>query len=157
MQIEDIINERIEKKSLDLEQLMKIIPHREPMLLIDSIVDHEPGEWAVGYKSVKVDDTFLKGHFPGKPLLPGSLQIEALSQVCVLIMLTQNGCMNNAGILAEVKNARFFEPILPSYDIKFYAVKLRERMGIWKFTGLAKMGDITCMTADMTLTLANIE
>ena len=86
--LEEIIANRTEKNSLTTEQIADILPHRYPFALVDRILDHEPGVWAIGRKCVTMNEPFFQGHFPGKPIMPGVLIIEALAQTGAVAVLS---------------------------------------------------------------------
>ena len=111
--LEDILNSRTEKKSLNSEEIAQIIPHRYPFALVDRILDHEPGVWAVGRKCVSIDEPFFQGHFPGKPIMPGVLIIEALAQTGAVSMLCLPENKGKIALFGGIKNARFKKPVVP--------------------------------------------
>ena len=78
-----------EPKSMDIEQIMELLPHRYPFLLVDRITEYVPGEYVKGYKNLTFNEPFFQGHFPGCPIMPGVLQIEALAQVGAVALLTE--------------------------------------------------------------------
>jgi len=141
------------KRALNLNQLLHVIPHRDPILMIDDILDYEPGIWAIGHKHLTGEELFWKGHFPSKPIMPGTMQLEALSQVAVFTILSDRNDDNDIGIFAEAKEVRFYEMVPPGEDLFFYCILHKARMGIYKFSGFAEMRTYNkCLSAEMTLT-----
>lgn len=148
------LKNRSKKNYIDHNQLISVIPHRDPVLLVDDIIDYEAGKWAIGHRHLTGEEAFWKGHFPGKRMMPGTYQLEALSQVAVFVILSDKNCNKKTGIFAEAKDVRFYEMVLPGDDITLYCYMEKSRMGIYRFTGFGSLSsNKDCIFANMTLTL----
>lgn len=117
---------------LDIKQIQEIIPHRHPFLLIDCIEDYVPGEHAVGYKCVTYKEDFFAGHFPGQPVMPGVLIIEALAQVGAVAILSTDEHKGKTAFFGGVKNFRFKGMVKPGDKLKLETKIVRQKgpMGI---------------------------
>ena len=144
----------------DIQQIMDILPHRYPFLLVDRVLEWEYGKYAVGYKCVTVNDNFFPGHFPQRAIMPGVLQVEAMAQLAGIVMLDPE-----AGSESEEKNTFFFggvdgckwrKPVVPG-DVLMMRVdvtKFNPRFGICKVKARAFVGEDLVCEADLTLVLA---
>ncbi len=103
---------------LTIKEIQEIIPHRHPFLLIDYVEDYKPGEYAVGYKCVTYREDFFKGHFPGQPVMPGVLIIEALAQVGAVAILSQEEFKGKTAFFGGIKNCRFRGMVKPGDKLK---------------------------------------
>jgi len=132
---------RTEVLSKDVMEIMQMIPHRFPFLMIDRVVDIIPDVSAVGVKNVSINEPFFQGHFPRQPVLPGVLIIEAMAQTAaVFVVETMQGA--SAGKLVyfmSVDDARFRKPVFPGDVLKIHVSKLRNRRNVWKFRGEARV------------------
>lgn len=104
--------------SLDIKQIMDIIPHRYPMLLVDRVEEVEPGKRVVGYKNVTINEPFFQGHYPGNPVMPGVLIIEALAQLGGTAMLSMDEYKGKTPLFAGIKSAKFRKPVVPGDVLK---------------------------------------
>lgn len=100
-------------QSMDIEQIMNLLPHRYPFLLVDRISEYVPGQYVKGYKNLTFNEPFFQGHFPGIPIMPGVLQIEALAQLCGAMVLTMPENQNKLGVFAGIDKARFKRLVKP--------------------------------------------
>ena len=122
-----LIEEREEKKVLSAEEIAEILPHRYPFALVDRILDYEPGQWAIGRKCVSMDEPFFQGHFPGKPLMPGVLIIEALAQTGAVAMLSLPENKGRIAVFGGIKNARFKRPVVPGDVLTLETKMIRQK------------------------------
>ena len=134
----------MENKELTLKDIKKLIPHREPMLLIDKVKVVKHFESAIGEKKIKNNEHFFKGHFPNKPIMPGVLIIEALAQTAsVLVMHSLKMTSDNKLVyFMSLENAKFRKPVMPNSKLYLYVKKKQHRGLVWKFSGEAKVNNI---------------
>lgn len=133
--------------SLDIQEIMALLPHRYPFLLIDKVLDYTPGESLTAVKNVTMNEPVFTGHFPGMPIFPGVLILEALAQATGILgfkTVTERS-ENELYLFAAIDEARFKKPVLPG-DTMILEVKfLKERRKMWKFYGEAKVdGQVVC-------------
>jgi len=116
---------------LTATEIQQIIPHRYPMLLVDRILEIEPLKRAVGIKNVTIDEPFFAGHFPGKPVMPGVLLLEAMAQVGGVAMLYPEENRGKIAYFAGMDNVKFRRPVVPGDQVKTVAevMKVRGTMG----------------------------
>ncbi|WP_019674874.1 3-hydroxyacyl-ACP dehydratase FabZ [Arsukibacterium perlucidum] len=133
--------------SLQVQEIMALLPHRYPFLLIDRVLDYTPGESLTALKNVTINEPIFTGHFPGMPIFPGVLILEALAQATGILgfkTVTERS-ENELYLFAAIDGARFKKPVVPG-DTMILEVKfLKERSNMWKFYGEAKVeGAIVC-------------
>ena len=131
--------------NLDYNQILKLIPHRLPFLLIDRVENLVPDTSAVGIKSVTVTEPHFAGHFPNYPVMPGVLIIEAMAQTAGCLVSYTEGYgskKSSEGKLvyfASIDSAKFRKPVRPGEILSLYIEKIRGRGTLWKFSGIAKV------------------
>lgn len=113
---------------LDAAQIQDILPHRPPFLLVDRITDYDPGQWAKGIKCVSMNEPFFAGHFPGRPVMPGVLILEALAQVGAVAILSLPENQGKVALFGGVKNCRFKQQVKPG-DVLELSCALTARRG----------------------------
>ncbi len=140
---------------LDMEQIEQIIPHRKPMRLIDKVTDIIPGEYAKAVCILKGDEFFFQGHFPGNPIMPGVMIIEAMAQAGAVSILMLEQFRGKTGYFAKIDNARFREKVSPG-DILTLEVKITKRKGaIGVGEGIAYIDKKTAASATLTFAVGD--
>ena len=135
---------------LDVNQIQQIIPHRYPFLLVDAVLELEPGKRIVGIKNVTINEPFFAGHFPGTPVMPGVLIIEAMAQVGAILVLKDLPDREKKLLyFAGIDQVRFRQPVVPGNQLKLVVeiLKLRPRYG--KLKGEAYVGETLVAEAEV--------
>ena len=129
---------------IDIEQIMRVIPHRYPFLLVDKIVDVVVGESCVGIKNVTINEPYFQGHFPQKPVMPGVLIIEAMAQTAGALVVHSLGAGAHGKLVyfMTIEEARFRKPVVPGDQLRIHCVKERARGPVWRFRGEAKVDGV---------------
>ena len=125
---------------MNIDAILKMLPHRYPFLLIDRVLELDAGTRVVALKNVSVNEPFFQGHFPGVPVFPGVLIIEAVAQACGIVALSANPDMSGRVVyLAAVDGFRFRKPVTPGDQLRITVEKTAEKRSIWKFQALVEV------------------
>ena len=135
---------------LDLEAIQRILPHRSPFLFVDRILDLEPDRRVVGVKNVTGNEPFFAGHFPGRPVMPGVLIVEALAQTAGVLMGDESGLIP---MFMGIDKTRFRRPVTPGDQLRLEVEVLRRRRNVFRMTGRAYVGDNLVAEAEMMAAL----
>jgi 3-hydroxyacyl-[acyl-carrier-protein] dehydratase len=141
-----------ELDALDVNGIMELLPHRPPFLMIDKIVDIKKGESATGIKTVSINEPFFLGHFPGFPIMPGVLIVEAMAQTAGTVVVHSLGHEGRGKLVffMTVDKGRFRHPVMPG-DLLELKVKIVRRRGpVWKFEGSAYVAGKLCAEAEFS-------
>ena len=134
--------------TIDILQIMAALPHRYPFLMIDRMVDVVPGVSGVGIKNVTVNEPFFQGHFPGRPVMPGVLIIEAMAQAAAALVVLKLGNVEGRLVyFMTIENAKFRRPVGPGDQLRIHVVKERARGPVYKFRGVARVDGVSVAEA----------
>lgn len=138
---------------LDIDRILKLLPHRYPILLVDRVLELEPGSRILALKNVSMNEPFFQGHFPGHPVMPGVLIVEAMAQAAAVLTYVTLQTSPESGALfyfAGIDGVRFKRVVQPGDQLRLEVTMDRVKRGIGKFTGRALVdGEVAC-EAEMT-------
>lgn len=141
---------------LDINQIMNVLPHRFPFLLVDRIIEIEVGKRIVGLKNVTINEPFFPGHFPGHPVMPGVLIVEAMAQVAgILAYQSDESVRDKVTYFTGIDNAKFRKPVMPGDQIRFEIEATGCKRGIWFFTAKALVDGRVVTEAELKATFAD--
>lgn len=148
-------NEDLKENSMNINEIMKIIPHRYPFLLVDRITEYVSGKYVKGYKNVTFNEPFFTGHFPEKPIMPGVLMVEALAQVSAGIVMKMPEYQGKFIVFAGIDNVRFKRIVIPGDRLDLYSEVLKLRGSLVKLKVQASVdgqiaveGELICSVID---------
>jgi 3-hydroxyacyl-[acyl-carrier-protein] dehydratase len=138
--------------SIDVVQLMKMLPHRYPMLMIDRLDEIVKDSSAVGIKNVTVNEPCFQGHFPGRPIMPGVLIIESMAQTAAALVVYSIGGVAEGRLVyfMSIEGARFRKLVVPGDTLRVHVARIHRRGNVWKFRGEAKVEGVLCAEAIYT-------
>lgn len=137
--------------SADIQRLMAALPHRYPFLLVDRIIDIDGDESATGIKNVTINEPHFTGHFPGNPIMPGVLIIEAMAQTAGSICLFHHSdCQDAAVYFMTIDNAKFRQPVVPGDQLFIHVKKLKGRGKVFRFSCVAEVDSNKVAEAEVT-------
>lgn len=146
--------------NIDIHQILKRLPHRYPMLLVDRVLEFEVGKRVLALKNVTINEPFFVGHFPQRPVMPGVLILEAMAQAAALLSLESAGVEIDEKTLvyfAAIDNARFKRPVEPGDQLILDVSVARMRAGLWKFDAKALVGEEVAVEAELMVAIRKID
>lgn len=140
------------KTNMDINKIKTYLPHRYPFLLVDKIIDIEEKK-ITGIKNVTVNEPFFEGHFPGHPVMPGVLIIEALAQTCGVLALKREENRGKLAYFISINNAKFRKPVFPGDTLTLEIVVTKHKPKIVQAHGVAKVGESVVCEADLLFSI----
>ncbi len=137
---------------LDIQRILEVLPHRYPFLMVDRMENVVRGESAVGIKNVSINEPYFQGHFPGAPVMPGVLMIEAMAQTAGILVIETLGREMEGKLVyfMSIEGARFRRPVRPGDRMHIHVQKRHARRLVWKFDGVCKIDGETVAEATYT-------
>lgn len=145
---------------MDIHQVMKMLPHRYPFLLIDRVLEIDKGKRITALKNVTINEPFFNGHFPHRPVMPGVLMLEAMAQAAALLSFHSLDIVPDKNVVyyfAGIDGARFKRPVEPGDQLRLEVEIDRMKAGIWKFKGKGLVGDELAVEATLMCAMRKIE
>lgn len=150
------MNNLLEKTKFDINDIIKILPHRYPFILIDKIEIVEPGISLTALKNVTINEPFFQGHFPGQPIMPGVLSLEVLCQAGSFLMLNQvDDPLEKNMFFTTVEKAKFKKPITPGDQLQIEVELVKRKLNLCKFHGKCKINGELAVDALFTANLVD--
>lgn len=144
---------------MDIHQILKLLPHRYPILLVDRVLEIEPGKSIKALKNVTINEPFFMGHFPKHPVMPGVLMIEAMAQAAALLSFSTLGVTpddKTVYYFAGIDGARFKRPVGPGDQMIMDVSLIRMKAGIFKYKGVTRVGDNIACEAELMCTMRTV-
>ncbi len=144
---------------MDIHEILKLLPHRYPILLVDRVLEIDKGKSIKALKNVTINEPYFMGHFPHRPVMPGVLMLEALAQTAALLSFDMMGKglgENTVYYFAGIDGARFKRPVEPGDQLILHVTLDRMKAGIFKFKARATVGDALAVEADLMCTMRKI-
>jgi len=143
-------------KIIDIKQIMSKIPHRYPFLLVDRVIDYEKEKWIKAIKNVTMNEPFFQGHFPGEPIMPGVLMVEAMAQAGGILALIDGGAGEKLAFFMTIDNVKFRKPAVPGDQLLIHVEVVKViRSNIVKTHGEIKVGDDVICEGDLMFSVVD--
>ena len=142
---------------LDVNEIMKVLPHRPPFLMVDRIIELESGVRCVGIKNTTIDEHFFQGHFPGHPVMPGVLIVEAMAQVAGIMayLASDDSTKKKVSYFMSIDSAKFRKPVFPGDQLRIEVETTMNRRGIWGVNGKVYVDGALVTEAALKATFAD--
>ena len=144
---------------MDIQEILKRLPHRYPFLLVDRVLELEKGKRILALKNVTMNEPFFTGHFPNRPVMPGVMMLEALAQAAAILAFDDTGVRpddDTVFYFVGIDNARFKRPVVPGDQLMLHATLDRAKAGIVKFTARAMVGEAVAAQAELMCTMRRV-
>jgi 3-hydroxyacyl-[acyl-carrier-protein] dehydratase len=145
---------------MDIHQILKHLPHRYPFLLVDRVLEIDKGKSIKSLKNVSINEPFFSGHFPSRPVMPGVLMLEAMAQTAALLSFATAEVTPDSKTVyyfAGIDGARFKRPVEPGDQLVMNVELMRSKAGIFKFKGVARVGEELACEAELMCTMRTVE
>jgi len=145
--------------TMDIHQILRLLPHRYPILLVDRVLDIQLGKSIRAVKNVTINEPFFTGHFPHRPVMPGVLMLEAMAQAAALLSFATQGITpddKTVYYFAGIDGARFKRPVEPGDQLLMDVTLERAKAGIYKFKGTTRVGDEVACEAELMCTMRTL-
>lgn len=142
---------------MNIKEIQNILPHRYPFLMVDRVMDIYPGEKIIGLKNLSINEEFFQGHFPGNPIMPGVLIVEALAQIAGILALRSGAPEGKAVFFMSIEKAKFRRPVVPGDQLRLEVAIVQSRGNVWKFSGNALVDDKIAAEAEFTAMVTDKE
>ena len=146
-------------KTMDIHEILKLLPHRYPFVLVDRVLELETGKRIKALKNVTINEPFFVGHFPHRPVMPGVLMLEAMAQAAALLSFDMLGITlddKTVYYFAGIDGARFKRPVEPGDQLVMDVTLERSKAGIYKFKGIARVGEDVACEAELMCTMRRV-
>lgn len=142
---------------MDIKEIQKFLPHRYPFLMLDRVVKIEQGTRVIGIKNVTVDEPFFQGHFPGQPIMPGVLIIEAMAQVAGVLAFRSGMPVGKSVYFMSIEKAKFRRPVVPGDQLRLDINVLQRRGNVWKCSGTATVEEKVAAETEFTFMISDTD
>jgi len=150
------MNEFLDQTKFDINDIIKILPHRYPFILIDKIEINKPGVSLTALKNLTINEPFFQGHFPGQPVMPGVLSLEIMAQAGSFLMLSQvEDPLSTNMFFSTVESAKFRKPIIPGDQLIINMTLVKQKMNLCKFHGLCTVNNMLVAEAHFSANLVD--
>jgi len=150
------MNQFKSQTKFDINDIIKVLPHRYPFILIDRIEITEPGERLIALKNMTINEPFFQGHFPGQPVMPGVLSLEIMAQAGSFLMLSQvEDPLSTNMFFSAVEKTKFRKPIVPGDQLMVHMTLAKKKLNLCKFHGVCKVDDEIVAEAFFSANLVN--
>ncbi|MGI9382145.1 MAG: 3-hydroxyacyl-ACP dehydratase FabZ [Methyloligellaceae bacterium] len=146
-------------ESADIGRILKLLPHRYPLLLVDRIIEMDGDRSGVGIKNVTINEPFFQGHFPSHPIMPGVLLVEGMAQTAGALCVTSMDEQYEPSLVyfMAIDRARFRRPVIPGDTVYYHLRKIRNRGRVWRFKGEAKVEGALVAEAEVSAMIVDPE
>ena len=144
-------------ETAEIADVMRLLPHRYPFLMVDRVIDIRGDDHGIGIKNVTINEPHFQGHFPGHPVMPGVLLIEGMAQTAGALCVLAHGLSGPPKLVyfMTIDNAKFRKPVLPGDTVEYHVRKIRRRSNIWRFAAEAKVAGVKVAEAEVSAMLVD--